>query len=204
MPYRLRMGSTLQLQLLVKSMKHLIIIGVFLLIACSTINAQEIDKNETSDFFIILSNLLNINHDRHSYIDDNGVKQIDSLKSFKEFERVYSKYIEPDKKDKKFSQKQLKLVMLLAFYADQHNAAAFQEYLASDLVPIYTNNSELFLTILKELPFLVPSVCNRLNAYFGFEGKNAEKKPAFLSKNNIKFEKYLPKNQKLNCLDSFK
>ena len=161
-------------------MKFLIFFGVLLISSCSSLRVNESRNLEANDYYVLMSNLLRVNEDRFSYVDAKGIKQIDELKKFKQLEQLYIKYIEPDLDNKKFSQKQLKTVMFLSYYAQQHQVSALLEYLAADLMPVYMGNSKKFLQILNELPFLVPANCNRLNAYFGFEGKNAVLKSGFI------------------------
>ena len=93
--------------------------------------------------------------------------------------------------------------MFYAFYAHEKKSGAFLEYLASDLMPIYIENKVDFLQALKQLPFLTLSTCNRLNAYFGFEGKNTEEKPTFLKENLVYFKHELDAYQYKICVDSF-
>ncbi len=189
---------------MINIMKNLTLYSfIFLLSACSSINVSENTDTGESDFDILLSNLLNVNQHRYTYIDQQGNKQPDSLKRFKELERVYIKNIEPDLNSDKFSSKRLKTVMFFSFYADEKKSAAFQEYLATDLMPIYTRNQITFMETLKELPFLVPSNCNRLNAFFGFEGKNSNKKQGFIEKNKTIFTKYLTNEQAKLCISKF-
>ncbi len=93
--------------------------------------------------------------------------------------------------------------MFYSFYSFVNNSAAFQEYLATDLMPIYIKNSDAFLRILNELPFLIQSNCNRLDAFFGFEGKNLDKKSNFIKQNFKLFKKYLNSGQYELCISSF-
>ncbi len=189
---------------MINIMKNLALYSfVFLLSACSSINALDNTDTREGDFDILLSNLLKVNQHRHTYIDEQGNKQANALGRFKELEQVYIKHIEPDLKGNKFSPKQLKTVMFFSFYADEKKSAAFQEYLATDLMPIYTHNQMSFMKTLKELPFLIPSNCDRLNAFFGFEGKNDNKKRAFIEKNQNIFTKYLTNEQAKLCISKF-
>jgi len=156
------------------------------------------------DYYVLMSELLDINNDRYQYKDDTGRLKNDSLRQFKELESIYIENIEPDLESHRFSEKRLKFVMFFSFYAYQRNSAAINEYLATDLIPIYNQNRDLFLKALNELPFLVTPNCNRLNAYFGFEGKNMEKKENFIKNNEQIIKSTLTnKNSKL-CLNEFK
>lgn len=185
---------------MVKFMKYTIIIWLVLLSACSNLKASEVNDDE---YLILLSSLLNVNEEVFTYIDEEGKRQPDALKKFKELERIYIKNIDPDLANKKFSDKRLKIIMFYSFYSFVNKSAAFQEYLAADLMPIYINNSDSFLKILNELPFLIQSNCNRLNAYFGFEGKNIGKQSNFLKQNTNLFRNYLIPEQYELCLSNF-
>jgi len=188
---------------MVNTMKTTLLILLLLISAYSTINASEKHRSEKSEYSTLISSLLNINEDKYTYIDGKGKKQPDALKRFKELERIYIENIKPDVANNKFSNKRLKIIMFYAFYAHEKNSGAFQEYLASDLMPIYIENKDEFLLVLKQLPFLTLSTCNRLNAYFGFEGKNTEKKPLFIKQNEIYFKNNLSAYQYKICINSF-
>ncbi|MCF6325261.1 MAG: hypothetical protein L3J89_13235 [Gammaproteobacteria bacterium] len=185
-------------------MKSILLIFFILVSACSSTNASEKNKHEEeNEYSTLLSSLLNINEDKYTYIDAKGKKQPDSLKMFKELERIYIKNITPDFSNNKFSTKRLKIIMFYSFYAHEKKSGAFQEYLASDLMPIYNENRDGFLQILKQLPFLTLSNCNRLNAYFGFEGKNIENKTTFIKQNKTYFKNNLNAKQFETCISSF-
>jgi hypothetical protein len=185
-------------------MKYIITFSLLTLIACSSIHATDKVYNEEHDYHVLLSSLLNVNEDNFTYLDENGIKQPDSLKLFKELERIYSRNIKPDLPNEQFSKEKLKVIMYFSFYAHENNSAAFQEYLAEDLMPIYLNNMISFSEVLKELPFLIDSNCNRLNAYFGHEGKNKDKKNNFIA-NKIKLlSQNLTNDQNKKCIGNFK
>lgn len=184
-------------------MKYIILFSFICLSACSTLDASEKSSGIENEYYILLSSLLSLNENRHTYIDEHGRKQVDLLKSFKELEHIYIDNIEPDLPNNKFTLERLKIIMFFSFYSHERNSAAFQEYLAADLVPIYNNNKESFIITLKELPFLITSNCNRLNAYFGHEGSNEDKKPEFLSTNKQLLSKYLNSDELNLCLSNF-
>lgn len=180
-------------------MKHLIVGILLVLTACSYTNAEVRKTDETETYYILLSNLLDVNQDRHTFTYASGVKQLDSLAAFKELERIYTQYIQPDMKNNTYSENRIKIILLFAFYAQQHHSAAFNEYLATDLMPIYMNNKTRFLKVLSELPFLTSASCNRLDKYFGFEGRSSDKKPAFITENKKRFTTMLNSSQMKEC-----
>jgi len=184
-------------------MKYLITLSLLTLIACSNIHAIDTAHDEKHDYHILMSSLLNVNEDKYTYIDEKGLQRSDSLKLFKELEQIYSRNIEPDLPNGKTSKKKLKVVMYFSFYAQAKNSGAFQEYLAEDLMPIYLNNMNSFSAVMKELPFLIDSNCNRLNAYFGHEGKNKEKKQDFVNNEAQVITQYLNEEQRTLCISNF-
>lgn len=183
-------------------MKKIILILVFLLTGCSLLDASKPVNQEKEDYFTIMSSLLGINKNRFTYTDQNGAEQPDQLKLYKELEKVYVRNRE-NSVDGKYSHKQLKVLMLFAFYAESRNSGAFSENLASDLMPIYLNNKTAFLASLHELPFLIPPVCDRMNAFFGFEGKNASQKEGFIKENFPAFKAQLTVEQAEICFAQF-
>lgn len=184
-------------------MKNIFMILIVLFSTGLSAKANESSSQEKEDYYVIFSQLLGINENRHVYIDNAGTSWSDELRAFKELEAIYGRYIEADK-DGHYEREQVKVIMLLAFYAVNRGAAAMNEYLASDLKPIYAKNRRMFLDIMGELPFLIPSVCNRLNIFFGFEGKHTQDKPQFLSNNIALFDAHLTKQQSQLCLAQFR
>tara|TARA_Y100000782_G_C10108271_1_gene233417 strand:- start:315 stop:845 length:531 start_codon:yes stop_codon:yes gene_type:complete len=171
--------------------------------ACSNINASNQAYDEAYDYHTLLSSLLSVNENKYTYLDTNDENKPDSLKLFKELERIYSRNIEPDQPNGQTSEKRLKVIMYFSFYAQIKNSGAFQEYLAEDLMPIFLNNMDSFSATMKELPFLIDSNCNRLNAYFGHEGKNKEKKRYFVTHNVQALTQHLNEDQRAVCMSNF-
>lgn len=161
------------------------------------------NKNEKDDYYAIFSSLLGINENRFTYSDHEGKSHSDQLKLFKELEGIYIRHIEPQE-DETYSREKAKVIMFFAFYAKNRGSGAFSEYLASDLNPAYSKNRVIFLELMSELPFLIPSVCDRLNAFFGFEGKNISGKKGFIRDNKTLFEIHLSKSQAETCLAQFR
>ena len=180
-------------------MKILALSIAILITGCSSLSVSESDRIEKDDYYAIFSSLLGINENRFTYTDSEGIKYSDQLKLFKELEEIYIRYIEPQE-DGSYSQEQMKVIMFFAFYAKTRGSGAFSEYLASDLNPIYSKNRLMFLELMGELPFLIPSVCDRLNVFFGFEGKNISGKESFVQTNKALFETHLSKEQAESCL----
>ncbi|MCW8997707.1 MAG: hypothetical protein OQK04_03175, partial [Kangiellaceae bacterium] len=157
-----------------------------------------------SDYEILLAALLEENSSRFTYRNSKGNQVFDELKEFKALESIYIKNVDAFETDLNSSVTQLKTIMFFSFYSLERNSAAFQEYLASDLMPIYLRNKKAFLEILRASPFLIAANCNRLNAFFGFEGLNKNKKSLFLDENKNMFFEALDKEEFKLCWSSFK
>jgi len=187
------------------SMKLLLLVSLLVLSACSSLPALEQQHNIRDDYAVAFAALLSVDEQRHNYVDSQGITQTDHLKLFKELERVYINAFTPDLENNTFSPDRLKLAIFFAFYAEQRNSSALQEYLATDLMPIYLSNRADFLTALDELPFLITANCDRLNVYFGFEGKNTsgQQKQRFIQQNTPLFDQYLGPKHKQQCLALF-
>ena len=163
-------------------------------------------KESHDDYSLLLSQLLGIYPERFQFIDDAGINHPDELKLFKSLETIYGKHFDLLGREN-VSEEELgesvKIIMFFSFYAQQHNSGAFNAYLASDLLPVYKENRSLFLDSMSDLPFLILSVCDRLNAFFGFEGENLHGKELFLQENMPYMNKRLSSEQKEACLAEF-
>ncbi len=151
---------------------------------------------------LLLASLLDDVDSAHfSYINQQGIEKFDKLKHFKALEQVYISSIENKPNHKSLTTDQLKILLFFSFYAEQKNSAAFLEYLAADLMPVYKTQTKEFLKLLNNYSFLVKPNCGRLNAYFGFEGKNRSEKTSFLSTNSDLILEYLSSENAKICLN---
>ena len=168
----------------------------------ATTSNTNVTNKATDRYQLLLASLLDeVDSEHFSYIDQQGIKKFDQLKHFKALEKVYISSIEKKPNHKSLTTDQLKMLLFFSFYAEQKNSAAFLEYLATDLMPVYKTHSQEFLKLLNNYSFLVRSNCRRLNAYFGFEGKNLTEKPSFLSANRDLILQNLSNKNAKNCLD---
>jgi len=191
----------LKLPFQVNVMRILSLLIIGLLAACSSLG--ENGSKENDDLYVLTSSLLAINSDRNTYIDKEGVKKADSLKNFKELEKIYIKYIESDFSHSSLGRKRLKIVMLFSFYANERNSAAISEYLAADLTPIFLAHYEQFINVFSELPFLIKSNCRSLSSSIGFEGSSIITKNDFKEKFLPVFQRSLSESQIQECFAEF-
>ncbi len=148
------------------------------------------DSNKTAgadktggDAQFFVSTLLGVEDPQFLSKDSDGTEQVDELKIQQKWGELYNKY---KKQAETGDETGFKYYLFIGFMADlQHNAELSEAY-SSDLIPIYEKDPMTFLVILRELPYLIESSGYYMNNYFGFEDKNAEKKPDFL-KNNKQF-----------------
>lgn len=186
-------------------MKFVFTISILLLFttACQQSHLAYSKVSNFSDNEILLSALLDENKSRFTYMDSSENLRFDELKEFKALESIYIKNIEPINGKTGLNEKQIKTIMFFAFYAKEKNSAAFQEYLASDLLPLYLKNTKIFLDILNRFPFLIEANCARLNAYFDFEGQQKHNKTDFLKVNKPVFSRRLNSVNLKTCYEHF-
>ncbi|TQV76402.1 hypothetical protein FLL45_00085 [Aliikangiella marina] len=183
--------------------------GVFLLFAlllttaCKNNPVSETNQSQLNDYEILLSALVDDNKKRFTYTDAEGNQKFDELKEFKALESIYIKNIEMKDANGQLSEKNLKAIMFFAFYAKERNSAAFQEYLATDLLPLYLKNRKAFLVVLEQSPFLIDANCSRLNAYFSFEDQQKINRNDFLQDNQPIFSRELTPENSNRCLKHF-
>lgn len=188
-------------------MKNCILLLSLLLCACESFAANDkavsAPKAQQEDFYQLFSLLIKAPIAETTFTTADGTLKYDELKAFKLLDELYAKYAKPEVTDKRYSSHQLKVIAFFSHLADQHNNAALNEYLASDLLPIYKTNPGRFLSVLAELPYLVPSNCDRINAYFGFEGEHLNEKSEFLETHTPKIKKSLGPALAEVCLSKF-
>ncbi len=190
-----------------------VIVGTAILSACAhtplenttSVNESQLDTVQKIDqYHLLLASLLDeIDISHFSYVNQQGVKKFDQLQHFKALEQVYIANIENRPGQSKLTAPQIKILMFFAFYAQQKKSAAFLEYLAEDLMSVYQSQPQRFLQQLNHHPYLIAANCDRLNAHFGFKGKNAEKKSSFLINNTQNFKQYLSDENAETCLKAF-
>ncbi|WP_221796512.1 hypothetical protein [Oceanobacter mangrovi] len=126
------------------------------------------------------------------------------LKTFKQLESIYLSLLQKDNPPGQLNEDDIKLILLFARYSNDHNNAAFQEYLRSDLLPVYQHNEKQFMKVLKDLPFFLTTACDFFNSHFGFEETGSEGKPAFIRNLKQNLEKDFNSSDTDSCLSEFK
>lgn len=106
--------------------------------------------DQQKDFYQLFAMFIKAPIAEATFATADGGLQYDELKAFKLLDQLYRKYIQPDVAGK-YSPHQLKVIVFFSHLADQHNNAALNEYLASDLSPIYKSNPAQFLSVLTTL-----------------------------------------------------
>ncbi len=193
--FRYRLNVTKYSMLNLKK-SGLAIFVVLYLSACSGSGIQP-------DSELMVNRLLHIDNKKFISKTESGETFYNSLLEFKEWEALYIKYSKYDE-EPHLTNDELKKLLFIGFIARTNSDAAISGSLASDLIPIYNHNSKQVLTVLSELKFLVPATCYYFNKYFGFEGKNTEKKGEWLKTNKPRLLSNLGKVDGEVCLKFFK
>lgn len=126
-------------------------------------------------------------------------EKADPLSEFKAQEKVY-KELRKKLSQEEVSLSDMKYFLFIGFVASEKNAAATQQALASDLIPIYENAPLTFLRAIKDASFLTKSACYYLGRHFGFEDKNTEKFKPFIRANETLIRDSLDSSQGDLCI----
>ena len=159
---------------------------------------------ESQDSAEIVNSLLDLPNSRFYATQKDGSQQYNELKEYKSWGALYDKYAQLSVKPEDFNEEKLKVYLLIGMVAKLRTQAATMEAFNTDLMHIYEKHEQSVLTILNDLPYLIPSTCHYLNRYFGFEDKNLEKKPAFMEKHAPTIKATLHDKKAQSCLEFFK
>ena len=154
---------------------------VVLLAGCYTDSDRTANANRAGgDAQFFVNAILEIEDPLFFSKDSDGIEKYDELKAQQKWGELYNKY---KKLAESGDEKGFKYYLFIGFLAFSLNNAELSEAYSSDLIPLFNKDALTFLETLKELPFLVQSMGTYMNNYFGFEDKNADKKPDFLKNN---------------------
>lgn len=158
----------------------------------------------TVDSEVMVNRLLHIDNEKFMSMTDDGEPFYDSLMEYKEWESLYIKYSKYDSEDKNLTETEVKKLLFIGYISRENSDAAISQSFSSDLVPIFNQNKTTILSVISNIKFLMPSTCHFLSNYFGFEGKNLEKKQAFLEENRHLLIKELGELNGSICLEYFR
>jgi hypothetical protein len=181
-------------------LKPFSILLLFICLSCQSVAYSDVEPQDAAE---IVNSLLDLPNSRFYFEQKDGTKSYNELKEYKSWGALYDKYAQLSVKSEDFSEEKLKVYLLLGMVAKLRIQAATMEALNSDLMQLYEKHEKSVLTVLNELPYLIPSTCHYLNRYFGFEDKNLEKKPAFLQKHVPIIKATLHETKAQSCLGFF-
>ncbi len=145
-----------------------------------------------------LNYLLNIKSEKYNK-NIEGKAIYDELAEYKDVERLYLETRNQAIK-KQAKTDDIKYFSFIGFVAYNSNDAATKEAMLSDFIQVYYANRENLLSVLDELPFLIPSSCYYIGKHFGFEGKFTNDKEPFMKENKVYIKKALSKDNAEKCL----
>ncbi len=145
-----------------------------------------------------LNHLLNIKSEKYNKtIEGNTI--YNELAEYKDREQLYLEARNKAMK-KGAGLDDIKFFSFIGFVAYNRNAAATKEAMLSDFIQVYYTNRDKLLSVLNELPFLIPSSCYFIGKHFGFEDKFKNDKEPFIKDNKGYFSKALNKDNYTKCL----
>lgn len=147
---------------------------------------------------LYLNQLLNIKSEKYNKtIGEDTI--YDELAEYKDREKLYLE-AKNNATKKSASLDDLKYFSFIGFVAYTANNAATREAMLSDFIQVYYANRDNLLTVLNELPFLIPSSCYYIGKHFGFEDKFKNDKEPFIKDNKVYLLKILSKDNYTKCL----
>ncbi len=176
------------------------LIKLLLFLLFLSVSSSITAASNAQDAELMLNRILHIDNEKYNIKNENGKFFYNSLLEYKDWERLYIKYSKLNIKNKIYTENGIKKLLFIGFIAKINSDAAISESLSSDLVPIFNKNRNKILNVLSDLKFLIPSTCYYLNNYFGFEGKNIEKRTLFIKKNKENIIKYLGDTNGEKCI----
>ncbi|GJL49587.1 MAG: hypothetical protein NPIRA01_08140 [Nitrospirales bacterium] len=168
---------------------------VIFLVTVNLLASSALADNFHDDSAFLIRTLLNI---ENSALMENG--QYNGLKEYKAWGALYERYHESAQSKSDLHSEGLKVFLFIGYVAHARLQAATSESFTSDLMPIYLTRQDSLWEILRENPFLVPSTCHYLGAFFGFEERHVEGKPAFLSETRPIIKQALPHKEAELCI----
>jgi hypothetical protein len=152
-------------------------------------------KLNEQDAYLLIDKLLSLSEKS----SDQKVELERSLERYKKWGELYTIF----SNNEEMTKNKMKIYLFMTFIAHERTMIDPQEEIAEGIVPIFTRRPEIMLSVLKELPFLVPSTCTSLNDHFDLYDKK-EAKQQFIKKYEGDILKSLSKEQAKTCLDKLK
>jgi hypothetical protein len=175
-------------KLLKKTIFYTIIIYALLTSRSAIGNEMKLSEH---DAYLLIDRLLTLSEE-----SSNHKVQFER---YKKWEELYIKF----SNNEDMTKNKMKIYLFMTFIAHEKTMIHPQEEIAEGIVPIFTRQPEMMLSVLKELPFLMPSTCTSLNDHFDLFDRK-EQKQQFLKKYEGVILKSLGKEHTKSCLDRMK
>ncbi|MBI5179900.1 MAG: hypothetical protein HZA05_00695 [Nitrospirae bacterium] len=180
-------------------MKFFKIIILYTIIIYALLTSRSAIGNEVKlsehEAYVLLDKLLTL-----SEKSSNQKVELDrSLERYKEWVKVYPKF----SGNEEITKNKMKIYLFMVFIAHEKVMIDDQEEIAEEIMSIFTRQPEMMLSVLKELPFLMPSTCTSLNDHFDLFDRK-EQKQQFIKKYEGNILKSLGKEQAGICLNKLR
>lgn len=150
---------------------------------------------QPSDSELLVHRLLGLEHP--AFFQDGEYK---ALAAYRAWTELYNRTLQRAADSTAADNRHLKTFLFIGFIARARLDAGTSEAFTADLMPLYGERRDDVLSVLRESPFLIESTCHYLGAFFGFEDRNREGKPAFLEANRGLIERAFPPDPAHTCL----
>ena len=119
----------------------------------------------------------------------------ESLARYDQWADVYAKY----SKKKLLTMNEMKVYLLTVLIAEERVLIHTQEEICEELVPKFERQPEVFLAVLKDLPFLIPTACKYLKEHFLFTNQ-PDQRHQFAKKHRKIIVQHLGEEMGSECL----
>lgn len=140
-----------------------------------------------NEAYVLLDHLLGL-----SAVSSNKAVE---LQRYKQWANLHARLM----RESKFNKDQMKIYLFALFIAEQRVKVDSLEEMAKEIVPIFTKQPEVMLAVLKEVPFLLPSTCNRIGTHFELFSSERDKQK-FLTSYEKMINDKLGKEHAVACL----
>jgi hypothetical protein len=141
--------------------------------------------------YLLLDNLLELSE----ATTDHDVQ----LARYREWEKLHIK-LSPERN---MTKNQMKVYLFMVFIAHEDVKIHSQEEMAEEILPLFSRQSTLMLTVLKELSFLIRRTCGSINDSFDLYG-TPDDRQEFIKKYETDITRVLGKERAAICMSELK
>lgn len=170
-------------------MRTYAVIAALMMLASSAILATEEPSStgiSNEEAYVLLDQLLSL--------DSQPGDHLHQLERFKRWESLFVRYYRKSNLDLE----EMKIYLFMAFVAEKSVAVHTIEEISRNILPKFRTQPDVYLDVLKALPFLTESSCRAISRSFG---RKAEQKAEFVEQYGATIAEALGDRYGAECLE---